>query len=451
MSTQKLKINNKYQRLLNDDYDCRYVCVSGGRGSGKSFSSAIYAGLRVRNPGTRILFTRYTLTSAADSIIPEFTEKLAKLQLDSEFRSTAQSVEHISETGTIDSDILFRGIKTSSGNQTAKLKSLNGVNIWIMEEADELDDPDIFDTIDLSIRDTRRNNVILLVFNPPHTAHWLYSRFYKGIEPGFNGVVGNTAYIHTTYLDNILNLAPDYLNLAVTEKEKNEDKYNRIWLGHWADHLEHALFSFADIEGRRVSPTYRLPDMARVVVAVDPATTNTDTSDETGIVCAGLGIDGHFYILSDKSCRETPVAWATIAISEYESRKADRIVGETNQGGDMVEATIRSVSKNVSFDKVHASRGKIPRAEPVSALFSQGLVHVVGNMPKLESEMITYSGPGQVSPSRMDAMVWAISYLMQGQGLADFATLSQNKNPGTRNIDLSPSDRRLLESTVDFY
>lgn len=171
----------------------------------------------------------------------------------------------------------------------------------------------------------------------------------------------------------------------------------------------------------------KLPELVRVVVAVDPSGTNgkSDDGDSIGIVVAGVDEAGHGYVLADRSLKEGPNGWARAAIRAYHFYKADRLVGESNFGGAMVESTIRSVDADVSYKAVHASRGKVLRAEPVSALYEQGRVsHVVGGDPldedglgltALEDQMCLmapsgYSGEG--SPDRVDALVWAITELM---------------------------------------
>jgi predicted phage terminase large subunit-like protein len=155
-----------------------------------------------------------------------------------------------------------------------------------------------------------------------------------------------------------------------------------------------------------------LPTMKRIVVALDPATTVSDTANESGIVVAGLGNDDHGYVLEDASGRFSPIDWARRAVALYHRYGADRIVAEQNQGGALVETTIRTVDQNVSFKSVHASRGKITRAEPIAALFEQRRIHLVGSFQELEDQLTSFA-PGQAgSPDRLDAMVWAFTELM---------------------------------------
>lgn len=157
-------------------------------------------------------------------------------------------------------------------------------------------------------------------------------------------------------------------------------------------------------------------DLARVVVAVDPAVTSGDASDETGIIVAGVGHDARGYVLADLSTRMSPIEWARRAIAAYHEHKADRIIAEANQGGDMVATVIRTVEPTVPVTLVHASRGKRTRAEPVAALYEQGKVTHTQPFPDLEDQLCSYTGePGEASPDRLDALVWALSGLMLGE------------------------------------
>jgi predicted phage terminase large subunit-like protein len=152
---------------------------------------------------------------------------------------------------------------------------------------------------------------------------------------------------------------------------------------------------------------------------VDPAVSNNANSDEHGIIIGGQSRDGHYYILDDLSAKASPAEWADIVLTAYDERKADRIVAEVNQGGDLVESNIRNApgGANVPYLAVRASRGKITRAEPISTLYERGLVHHVGTHRYLEDEMTTYkAGANEDSPNRMDALVWLLTWL-SGMGM----------------------------------
>jgi predicted phage terminase large subunit-like protein len=174
-----------------------------------------------------------------------------------------------------------------------------------------------------------------------------------------------------------------------------------------------ALWNRAMIEDSRIDQN-KVPNLIRIVVAIDPAVTSGPDSDETGIVVAGLGTDNQYYILSDNSLRASPDAWARMAVEQYKEWKADRIIAEANNGGDMITQLIRTVDGQVPVKKVNATRGKKVRAEPISALYEQGRVHHVGSFPKLEDQMATWTPDTAKSPDRLDALVWALTELSEG-------------------------------------
>lgn len=211
-------------------------------------------------------------------------------------------------------------------------------------------------------------------------------------------------------------------NLAATFIKQIEDRYGGTRLGRQElegellEDVPGALWSRTAIdEARRPEPPDKLD---RIIVAIDPATSSNEHSDETGIVCVGLAKDGdgysRGYVLADRSLRGAPETWAKAAVALYREFDADRIIAEKNQGGEMVEAVIRSVARNLPVTLVHASRGKLVRAEPISALYEQGRVHHIGRFDKLEDQMCEYSidfDRKNGSPDRMDALVWGLSFL----------------------------------------
>jgi len=171
-----------------------------------------------------------------------------------------------------------------------------------------------------------------------------------------------------------------------------------------------ALFRREGIEALRVRS---IPQLARVVVAVDPPASHGRRANACGIVCAGLGEDGRCYVLDDATVQGArPAQWARATVALYHARAADRVVAEVNQGGAMVEAVLREIDPDVSFRAVHATRGKQARAEPVAALYEQGRVSHAGTFPDLEDEMCTAVSGGAKSPDRLDALVWAVTDLM---------------------------------------
>ena len=215
--------------------------VTGGRGSGKSYSLNSFLLLLTYESGHVILFTRYTLTSAHVSIIPEFIDKIETSNLTGDFHITKDEIIN-TKTG---SKILFKGIKTSSGTQTANLKSLANVTTWVLDEAEELNDEETFDKIDFSIRAKGIQNRVILVMNPATKEHFIYKRFFeqRGVDAGVSEIVGDTTYIHTTYLNNKANLSQSFLSQIERMKESNPSKYKHIILGNWLNKAEGVVFT----------------------------------------------------------------------------------------------------------------------------------------------------------------------------------------------------------------
>lgn len=232
-------LKDKYEPLFAND--TRFFVVTGGRGSAKSFGVGTFASLLSFEPGHKILFTRQTMTSAHLSIIPEFQEKISLMDFEPFFEIKKTEIVNI-KSG---SEIIFRGIKTSSGDQTANLKSLQGVTTWIIDEAEELTDEKTFDKINLSIRQKGKHNRVILILNPATKEHWIYKRFFEdqGVQPGFNGVKNNTTYIHTTYLDNINNLDQSFIDECELLKETNPKKYEHQILGGWLEKAEGVILT----------------------------------------------------------------------------------------------------------------------------------------------------------------------------------------------------------------
>jgi phage terminase large subunit-like protein len=209
-------------------------------------------------------------------------------------------------------------------------------------------------------------------------------------------------------------------NLAATTLELLQETYGGTRKGRQEleaellEDVEGALWTLGQIEALRVKEQ---PEMVRIVVAVDPAVTANATSDETGIIVEGLGEDGHTYTLADLSGRFTPSQWARAALGAYDRFNADCIVGETNNGGDLIEANLKAEANGRYFNykSIHAKRGKYLRAEPIAALYEKGKCHHVGTFPKLEKQMCDWTGnTTEYSPDRLDAKVYATTELVLG-------------------------------------
>ncbi len=211
-------------------------------------------------------------------------------------------------------------------------------------------------------------------------------------------------------------------NLAASALAMMEERYRGTALGRQelyaeiVDEVEGALWNTKMIEEQRL-PDDTEKDLKQIIISVDPAVTANEDSDETGIIVVGKDWNNHFYLLEDLSGRHTADKWCRIAIRAFYEWEADRIVAEVNNGGDLVERLLRTIDTNIPYRAVRATRGKMTRAEPISALYEQKRVHHIGVYEELEAQMCTYTGLSQQqSPDRLDALVWGLFELSKSQG-----------------------------------
>ncbi|WP_084691130.1 phage terminase large subunit [Sphingomonas sp. SRS2] len=252
--------------------------------------------------------------------------------------------------------------------------------------------------------------------NPPSKAHWSYRQFIQKVDPETKLALGKPAdyaWFQINPGDNRANVAADYIE---TLESMSGRMRRRFLLGEFGDAVSGALFSDEDIERFRVLDGI-VPDMVRIVVAVDPSGSgdvdNAD-NDAIGIVVVGLGTDGICYVMEDITVKAGPATWGKVATDAFDRHQADRIVGETNYGGAMVKHVITTARPRTPFSQVTATRGKVVRAEPFSALYEQGKVRHVGRFNDLEDELTSFTTNGYVgglSPNRADALIWGLTEL----------------------------------------
>lgn len=260
--------------------------------------------------------------------------------------------------------------------------------------------------------------------NPPSKAHWTYKLFVERRDPETREALARPedyAHFQINPQDNTENLSAGYLD---TLKSLSSRLQKRFLKGEFADATPNQLFREEDIDKWRVSDGV-LPDFVRVVVGVDPSGSgdvdNAD-NDAIGIVVGALGTDGNAYLLEDLTVKAGPATWGRVATGAFDRHSADVVVGEVNYGGAMVEQTIRVARPRTPFKKVTASRGKVQRAEPYSALYEQGKVRHVGEFHALEDELAAFSTAGYMgenSPNRADAWIWVLAELFPGLTKAD--------------------------------
>lgn len=258
--------------------------------------------------------------------------------------------------------------------------------------------------------------LFLLDQNPPKKTHWSYVKFHEQKNPETKQPLSDIDKARQIYYkmnptDNLQNLNPFYISNLESLSER---KKKRFLYGEYGDDTEGALWKSQWIEENRYN---ELPDnIIRCIVAIDPNVTEdkkvNENTDEAGIITAGkIKVNGedHYIVMSDDST--IGLSWGEKAVESYRKYKADKIIGEVNQGGDLIEMNIRNYDRQVPFDSVRATRGKEVRAEPVADLYRRGYIHHCGEFPDLESELTSWvSGQGR-SPNRLDALVWAIAYL----------------------------------------
>lgn len=366
--------------------------ILAGRGWGKTRTGAedaAWAGMA--NPGWRIAVVAPTSADARDTCIEGDSGLLNVLPREAVQTWNRSLGELILVNGT--------RYKTFSADEPERLRGPQHHRAW----ADELAAwryPEAWDQLMFGLRLGEHPQAVVTTTPKP-------TPIVKSL------VASRTSHVtRGSTFDNAANLAPSALQML-------KDKYEGTRLGRQEldaeilGDLPGALWSLATLD------TYRLreaPKMGRIVVAVDPAVTATEASDDHGIIVAGLD-DQRGIVLEDASIKGSPLEWARRAVSLYRSWGADCIVVEVNQGGDMVSHTLRTVDPNVNIKEVRASRGKHVRAEPVAALYEQGRVAHVGAFPELEAQMtqmttVGYEGDG--SPDRVDALVWAMTELFPG-------------------------------------
>ena len=226
----------------------------------------------------------------------------------------------------------------------------------------------------------------------------------------------NTVTVMGSSYENAPNLSDAWVENVLKPLEGTRRGRQEVY-AEFLEDVEGALWRLIGSDGipgiDETRATMPLPEMTRIVVGVDPQGSKKPGA-MTGIVVAGLGVDGHGYVLEDASINGTPSEWGKKVVSRYEKWEADRIVVERNFGGEMCESTIKTIDPSVPVTMVTASRGKLPRAEPVAALYEQSRIHHAGIFTELEDEMIFYEGEG-ASPNRLDAMVWSLTELMLGK------------------------------------
>ena len=271
--------------------------------------------------------------------------------------------------------------------------------------------------------------LFLIDYNPPSKNHWGYKIFHEGIDPESKEPVARPeryARIKMNPEDNRENLSETYFD---TLDSMTESRRRRFKDGLYGDDSEFAIWKRSWISQNRIANPVdagRLKQrMEFVIVSVDPAVTDKKTSDDTGIIIAGrmgTGKEAQYYVMDDRTCHDDIYGWGEGACQAYKDYEANVVIGEVNNGGDLVEMNIRTYDPNINYEYIRATKGKRVRAEPVAGLYKRGFVHHLGEFPELEDQMCTWTEDAGESPNNMDALVWAIMYLA-GIAEGDFSAL----------------------------
>lgn len=369
--------------------------LEGGRGCGKTEACARYfAGYMRMHPGHRGRIIAPTFGDAVEACI-EGPSGL--LSVDPEIRWLASAPGGAKVTWPNGSEALVLG--TPFPRDVDRLRAGGNRHIdWWEEMAANTQLKRAWDQAAFGLRLGAHPHSIAST-TPRTTKDYRYLRGMAGV-----------AMTHATLFDNPHN-SPEWV--AYMRRRYEGTRLGRQELsGVLIEDVEGALWTREMFEHRVEKP----PDLVRVVVAVDPAVTSGEDSDDTGIIVAGLGSDGDGYVLADRTCHLSPDEWAKRVVDAYGAFDADRVVAEVNNGGDMVGVVLKTQNDRLPYKKLHASRGKRTRAEPVAALYEQGRVHHVGGFADLEDECCSWVPGDSDSPDRLDALVWAITDLMLAGG-----------------------------------
>lgn len=405
--------------------------ILAGRGFGKTRADAEdFAAYGMANPGTRLGIVARTLKDGRDVCV-EGESGLLSVVPSSEVRQWNRSLS--------DLELVLRNgtrYKVYSSEKPDGLRGPQFHRLWCDELASWIYVQRTWDMAMLALRLGDDPRVVISTTPKP-------LRLIKDLVSRPDVVVTRGS----TY-ENRDNLPPPFYRSVVAKYEGTRLGRQELG-GEIVEDAPGALWTRQLLEELRM---VKLPDLDRVVTGVDPAVTSKATSAETGIVTVGVLHRGcpcgahpdrpHGFVIADDSLRGSPGEWGAASVRAYSVHRADRVVGEVNNGGDLVEGNIRGIDQTVSYTSVHASRGKKKRAEPVAALYEQRLVHHIGAFPELEDQMCLWEGEPEEetedddttydSPDRMDALVWALTELMIDDTL---------HGPGTTNADFLTTAR----------
>jgi len=403
------------QSQIEPEGDWTSWLILSGRGWGKTRTGAEWiAWQAIHHPKTRYAVLAATFSDARDTCVEGDSGLLKVLR---EYGALREPNGWNRSLGEL---FLSNGsrIKLFSADEPDRLRGPQFHGAWVDELA-AFRYPDAYDQLQFGLR-------LGLV---PKTVITTTPRPKPLIRNLIERTDGSVHITRGSTFENSANLAPAALT-ELQARYANTRLGRQELYGEILDDVEGALFHQHTIDANRVAVAPR--DLMRVVVAVDPAVTVSENSDDTGIVVAGKNTQGEAFVLADYTCRQSPLEWAKRAVDAYRTHNADAIVVEVNNGGDMIPALIHQVDSSIKVKQVRATRGKTLRAEPCAAFYEQNRVHHVGVLEALETQMTTWTPDEPKSPDRLDALVWALTDLLEGSNLIGYlnnlATFCDNCN-----------------------
>jgi phage terminase large subunit-like protein len=396
--------------------------ILSGRGWGKTRTGSEWLAYQaITNPKTRWAIVAKTYADVRDTCAEGVSGIVSVLNRYQAIKTYNRSIGEITLTNG-------SKIKLFSAEEPDRLRGPQHHGAWLDELA-AWEKPDAYDQLQFGLRLGDTPQVVITTTPRP-------TKIIKDL------ISRETTYVtRGSTFENSDNLSQSAL-VEMQNRYSGTRLGRQELFGEILDDNPGALWNRAQIESSRV--TQEPPSFTRVVIGIDPAVTSGEDSDFTGIITAGMTGDGHYYILADDTLKASPDAWARKAINAFELHKADRIIAETNNGGDLVVHLLQQVNPNVPVKKVTATRGKAVRAEPIASLYEQGRVHHVGYFADLETEMCEWEpGVSLKSPDRMDALVWALTELSEGSAtmtaLAAMAVFCPNcKMPAPKSSRVCP-------------
>lgn len=425
--------------------DSTHILFDGGSRSGKTFLHLRNIVMRaLKAPESRHAVLRFRFNHCKQSIVLDTFPKMMRLC----FPGVTCNIDKTDWYAKLEngSEIWFGGLDDKE--RTEKILGNEYATIYLVEcsqlswKAVELVMTRLAQNVMQKIKGKADQQLKLRMFydcNPPSKAHWVYQLFYLHKNPESKEPLRNPenyAVMKMNPDDNRENLPPEYFDVLGSMSARSR---KRFVSGEYADATPGQLFTEEDIDTYRILDGDRVPDFVRVVVGVDPSGADDEDNvdnDAIGIVVGALGTDGNAYLLEDCTVKAGPGTWGKVSVDAWDRHSGDCIVGEQNYGGAMVKYTIKTQNPRVPYRKVNATRGKVVRAEPFSALYEQGKIRHLGRFDELETELTAFSTVGYLgdsSPNRADAWIWVLAELFPGM-------IKTAQKQDKKNRDMRPQE-----------